>query len=269
MRFSACVSIPRIGFNILLERPGTSVLFGMLTGCSATVDPALRCQFAVKTAEVGIREGHGTTPAPDAHARRTHLLHSPCFAFAQLHHRNPPQHDQGAQAQRPSSTECETFFSATFIPSGASNDAQPSSESIYAPFSTAQSPLHVHTAPGSSHFPVRGGSHVGESHSTSDRDYAPSPSGSARSHDVPALHEDMRWSQRQRQARATELLKERIERLRGDVLIGTVSATVAPVEAFIDSAALVRILELGMQLCHDLRQGDIFMQQCAPLASRQ
>eukprot|EP00892_Ulva_mutabilis_P007162 jgi/Ulvmu1/4818/UM020_0103.1 len=259
IRFCACVHIPRIGFNILLERPAPSVLFGMLTGCSVTLDMSSRCAFILKTAEVGIRSGHSTVPATDAHARGTHLLHSPCFSFAQLHDSHHSQHARGTKARLPHSTGCQTFLSGTFVPCGNHEDVD--SELVSAPFDTIHQPFNAHTAAGGFGLSGRGGSHTGESYS--DRDYVPSPSGSATSHDVPVIHEELRSSQRQRQARATELLNQRIQKLRGDILFGTVSATVAPVEAFIDSAALVRILELGLQLCTDLRQGDIFMQQAA------
>lgn len=259
VRFCACVNIPRIGFNVLLERPAPSVLFGMLTGCSATLDFSSRCTFAVTTAEVGTRAGHATVPVTDSHARGTHLLHSPCFSFAQLHYSHRQQRTQAAQAQSPHSTRSETFLSGTFVPCGATDD-DADSEPVFAPFDTVQQPFDVHAAPGGHSASGRGGSHAGDSHS--ERDYVPSPSGSVASHDIPVLHDDLRWSQRQRQVRATELLNERIQKLRGDVLYGTISATIAPVEAFVDSAALVCILELGVQLCGDLRQGDVFLQQC-------
>lgn len=257
VRFCACMSIPRIGFNILLERPDKAVLFGALTGCSASLDVSSCCYFAIESSEVGIRAGHGTAPTTDGHVRGTHLLHSPCLSFAQLQHSYHP-HQSGAKTQIPSSMKSQTFLHGKLEPCGVVGPGA-DADAPCAPFDTVNLNMNLHT-PSNSGNAFRGSSYAGEAHS--DRDYFPSPSGSAASHEVPVIHEELRWSQRDRQIRATELLKQRIQQLRGDVLLGTVSATIAPLEAFIDSVALVRLLELGMQLCSEVRQGDVFFQQC-------
>lgn len=260
VRICAALSIPRVGFSVLLERPDASVLFGALAGCSATLDVTSRCSFAIEAAEIGVRAGHGRTPATVSHTRGTHLLHSPCLSFAQLQHSYHPRSSQDGEADVHSSMQPQKFLHGTITPCGAGGgDTDP--EPPHAPFDTAQPPFNVHAAPHGVHVSnvsVRSSSHAGE-----DREYVPSPSGSAASHDVPAMHEEMRWSQRHRQVRATELLKERMQKLRGDILLGSVSVTIAPLEAFIDSAALVRVLELGMQLCSEVQQGDAFLQQYA------
>lgn len=257
VRFRACVSIPRIGFNILLERPDKAVLFGALTGCSASLGVSSCCYFAIESAEVGIRAGHETAPTTGGHVRGTHLLHSPCLSFAQLQHRYHP-HQSGGKAKAPGCTKSQTFLHGKLEPCGV-DCLGADAEAPCAPFDTVNLNFNMHAAPSCSNA-FHGSSHAEEGHS--DRDYVPSPSGSATSHEVPVMHEELRWSQRDRQIRATELLKQRMQKLRGDVLIGTVSATIAPLEAFIDSAALVRLLELGMQLCSEVRQGDVFFQQC-------
>lgn len=259
LRICASVSIPRIGFDILLARPDESVLFGTLAGCNASLDASSCCTFSIKTAEIGTRAvvRHGVSS--DDHAQGSHLLRSPCLSFAQLQQKPRSHPLPGRVTPMPASMQVQMFVTGTFTPSGVGRH-EIDDEPPCAPFDTVPAPFKGRLT-------LDGAAPLGSSFAAEiqpERDYVPSPSGSVLSqHEMPIMHEELQRSQRHRQARATELLAERIKKLRGDVLFGIVSATIAPLEVFIDSAALVRILELGTQLWSDVTQGDVFLQQCA------
>ena len=272
IRLSASVSLPRVGFNIRLERPVSCFLSGEISKCCATLHTTSRLLFTAEAAVLRVQPASVLAAGEHSHANGTEqnplggtvLLQAPCASFVLLHHSDPDEPVDGDDTAGSGHSSSQPFILFSFRPPGVTETQAES----HARSRQMELPQTVTRSLNGKAGIVGGRSEGDLTNTASQHDMQhEGPHGGISSRpslnlsDMSGLRDSQRSFQMLDAAERVHALKERIADLRGHVVYGSAMARIAPVEAFVDSTSLGSALELALRLRTLINDGDKFMSE--------
>jgi hypothetical protein len=255
----ASVHCPRVALALHLQGSSPSVLHAGISGYSATLDGTSRISQTIQSALCSISKS--TLPCVAHEAANTGtpahaiLLQAPCVSFVLLHQMADGDARASDASQLPQQVErgSHPFLSLSYRPPGVTETELEAEVLGLASLSRPHSSRPGETSNG-------GGLSMNSPHSpaASDTQAEAAPQllrpRCARSKDGGGK-DDVRA--------AAAVLKERVGRLQGSKMLGSVIVEVAPTEAFMDAPALLCLLETAIALQSAVAAGDTAFSRCA------